>query len=104
MDGLYANRLKELRRKKNLTQAETAERLHISLTHYTKIEVGTNKPSPELHAAICLLFEVPSDYFFYEERQERLLTREQIDDLYQMTIADLETITFILLALKEKLP
>lgn len=101
MDRLYVNRLKELRRKKNLTQAETAERLHISLTHYAKIEGGTNKPSPELHAAICLLFEVPSDYFFYGER---FLTKEQIDDLNQMTIADLETITFILLALKEKLP
>lgn len=103
MDGLYANRLKELRRKKNLTR-RNRERLHISLTHYAKIEGGTNKLSPELHAAICLLFEVPSDYFFYEERQERLLTREQIDDLNQMTIADLENITFILLALKEKLP
>ena len=101
MDRLYVNRLKELRRKKNLTQAETAERLHISLTHYAKIEGGTNKPSPELHAAICLLFEVPSDYFLYGER---FLTKEQIDDLNQMTIADLETITFILLALKEKLP
>ena len=53
--------IRELRRKKGLTQEELAERLHMSRQAVAKWESGTSEPSIECLIAISDLFEVSLD-------------------------------------------
>ena len=64
-----AERLKELRAKKGYSQAELAEKLHISKSTISMIEAGSRKPSYELMEEIADFFNVSLDYLRGEDEK-----------------------------------
>jgi transcriptional regulator with XRE-family HTH domain len=55
-------RLRELRKSNNLTQAQVAEILHISRPAYTQYETGNKQPSIETLVKLADLFKTSVDY------------------------------------------
>ena len=64
---LFGRKIKEYRKKKNLTQAQLAELVHVDDKHISCIESGKNFPSPELIDRLAVSLNVePKDLFeFY---------------------------------------
>lgn len=59
---MVAERIKELRLKKNLTQKQVADYLGMSVIGYAHYEWGDNEPKIEVVKKLCDLFEVSADY------------------------------------------
>ena len=57
-----ADRLKELRAEKNLSQNKLSELLGITRTTYANYEQGTREPSIEMIIRFCDFFDVSADY------------------------------------------
>lgn len=57
-----SERLKELRTKRGYSQAELAEKLHVSKSTISMIESGARKPSVEVLEMIADFFNVDVDY------------------------------------------
>lgn len=55
-------RIKDIRKKNGLTQAQFAEALNISYSHLAKVEVGSHACSPDLLVDIAIRFNVSLDY------------------------------------------
>lgn len=55
-------RLKEIRTKKRLTQAQVAELLDCSTTVYSRYETGDRQPSIEILISLSRIFDVSIDY------------------------------------------
>ncbi len=64
---IFAERLKELRKEKNLSQAEFAEILHIKQQSYARYELDTSEPSYEMLVQIATFFSVTADYLLGRE-------------------------------------
>lgn len=62
MDGQLGSRIKQLRLKANLTQAELARILNVSSALISAYELGERKPSLELLVSLTDTFGVSSDY------------------------------------------
>ncbi|HEN6000153.1 TPA: helix-turn-helix transcriptional regulator [Streptococcus agalactiae] len=58
----FAERLKSLRLKKNLTQAEIANKIGISRPAYTYWEKGEKRPTPDKLTKIAEIYGVSTDY------------------------------------------
>ena len=59
---IFAIRLKELRKEKNLTQKQLAEILQTTDDSIFSWEKGRSQPSIETIRKLCLFFGVSSDY------------------------------------------
>ena len=64
---LFGRKIKEYRKKKNLTQAQLAELVNVDDKHISCIESGKNFPSPDLIERIAVALNIePKDLFeFY---------------------------------------
>lgn len=64
---LFGRRIKEYRKKRDLTQSELAELVNVDNKHISCIESGKNFPSPDLIERLATYLEVePKDLFeFY---------------------------------------
>lgn len=62
-------RLKELREKKKLTQAQVAEKVGITQQAYSYIEKGTSNPSLETALRISEVLKTPVNKIFYPKKQ-----------------------------------
>lgn len=64
---LFGRKIKELRKKRNLTQTQLAELVNVDNKHVSCIESGKNFPSSELLERFSIVFNVkPKDLFeFY---------------------------------------
>lgn len=60
--NLFAKRLKELRKEKNLLQAELGKQFGVGRTTITSWEGGNSEPNFDMLIAIADFFEVPIDY------------------------------------------
>lgn len=58
----FKNRLKELRKTKDLTQAQVAKLLNMSKTGYASWEQGLAEPGVEQIKILCDIFDVSADY------------------------------------------
>ena len=58
----FSDRLKAIRKNKNLTQAELAQRLNIVTGTVSSYEQGLKYPSVEVLVKICDVLEISSDY------------------------------------------
>ncbi|WP_278228469.1 helix-turn-helix domain-containing protein [Lactococcus lactis] len=58
----FAERLKELRKEKGLTQQKVADSLNISQPNYRRWEVGERSPSGETLIKLADYFDVSIDY------------------------------------------
>lgn len=59
---MFNIKLKELRKKKNLSQSTLADRLNVSQTAYGKWEIGTREPNIETIKFLANYFDVSIDY------------------------------------------
>ena len=60
---MIGNRLKALRKKRNLTQQELGAALGVSASTIGMYEQGRREPDHKTLTALCRLFDVSSDYF-----------------------------------------
>lgn len=56
--------LRDLRTERDLTQADVARMLDVTLKHYQYIEYGKRNPSPQLARKIAVLFDFPMERFY----------------------------------------
>lgn len=69
MNTIIGNKLKELRRSKNLSQEQVADFLHISLSAYSRMERGESTSWASHFNKICEVFEIaPEDLVRKESR------------------------------------
>ena len=62
MDMKFNQKIKDLRKEKNITQKEIAEILGISPTCYAGYEQGYREPDFKTLKKICIYFDVSSDF------------------------------------------
>ena len=60
-------KLKEMRKKKNYTMKDMAEKLGISKPFYSQLENGTRKLSYPMAVKIASIFKVRPDTIFYDD-------------------------------------
>ena len=79
----FGVRLRELREKKNLSQAQTAKRLNVSNTTICCYEANIRFPSIDMLTRLALFFNVSSDYLLGIDNRPMVsvngLTERQID-------------------------
>jgi len=59
---MFGARLREMRMKRDITQAKFSEMLDIALRSYQCYEGGTRRPSFDLLVQMCDILNVPADY------------------------------------------
>lgn len=59
---MFSERLKALRAKAGISQAEIARKIYISQPAYAKYELGTSTPNPETLASIASILDCSVDY------------------------------------------
>ena len=64
---MFKDKLKELRRKKGLSQQELADRIYVSRSSICKWEMGNGVPSEINIEALCTFFEVDEEWLFDRE-------------------------------------
>ena len=70
-------KLKELRQKANLTQAEMAKIINISQSNYSKYELGTTQISIETLIKLATFFHVSVDYLIGNEQSNKESANKQ---------------------------
>ena len=76
-----SERLKELRVKKGYSQAELADKLHISKSTISMIEAGSRKPSYELMEVLADFFNVSLDYLRGEDDKSAYYLDPEVAEL-----------------------
>lgn len=66
---MFSNRLKELRKKKNLTQDEVSKKLDIARSTYSGYERGTSEPDFTILDKISKLYEVDLNWLLGKEKE-----------------------------------
>lgn len=61
-DNVVGTRMRHIRMLRKLRQKEVADKLLISLSHYSKVEVGINQPSMEMMERFCEVFDINLDW------------------------------------------
>ncbi len=64
---MFQDKLKELRRKKGLSQQELADKIYVSRSAICKWEMGNGVPSEINIEALCTFFEVDEEWLFDRE-------------------------------------
>lgn len=88
----FGERLRTLRKQKNLTQKQLAEQIRVKNSIISFYEVGDRFPSPEIIVKLATTLGVTSDYLLGIERNEsidvsgldeddKLLVRSLVDTL-----------------------
>lgn len=84
----FAQRLKELRKEKELTQAELSKKLGYGYTAIANYESGRNEPSLADLITICRILDVSSDYLIGISDVRKpcaILEQKELNTLYQQT-------------------
>ncbi len=64
LKGFICNRLRELRKQKEMTQLEVSEKLYMSQNAYSEMESGKRKIDINRLQQFSEIFNVPIQYFF----------------------------------------
>ena len=80
---MFAQRLKELRKKNNMTQVQLAEKLNVSKGTVAMWETGQRRPGYEMLIKICAVFDKRIDYVLGHSDDESpfQFTQQQVDDI-----------------------
>ncbi len=73
-------KLKLARHKANITQAQLAEEVDVSIEHISNMERGTSYGSVELLIDICNTLNISADFIFDGSIERNLLTLDSIAD------------------------
>ena len=84
------NKIRELRRARNLTQEQLAEKINVSTTHLYRMETGVSAGSMDLIVEIAAHFDVSLDYLVLGKEQPRDTLREKVRTLIRFLIIWLE--------------
>lgn len=68
--GTLGERLRDLRSKNEITQAELAEKIFVSESYIALIELNKRNPSTEILGKLCDYFGVSTDYLLTGESSE----------------------------------
>ncbi|MBQ4283701.1 MAG: helix-turn-helix transcriptional regulator [Lachnospira sp.] len=74
----FKDKLKQLRKERNVSQQALAEAVYVSRSAVAKWENGYGLPSEESYEALCKYFEVSEDYFKTEEPEEIIVEKNKI--------------------------
>lgn len=89
MVGL-GDKLKELRKEKNLTQQQVADRINVSKAVISSYELSNRSPSYQTLVKIANLYKVSADYLLGMDERKVIdvtdLTAEQIELLEKLTL------------------
>lgn len=87
MKKLFGKKLRELRRQKNITQEQMAEKIDIKPENYSRIENGLSFPKPENIVKISKALEVEIAELFqfsnidnYEQALEKIISKLKTDE------------------------
>lgn len=80
----FSNRLRQLRRQKNLSQAELSTLAHIHVTHISRYERGLSLPSADTLTRLAAIFEVTGDYLLEGASSESARTTFENRDLLML--------------------
>lgn len=86
MELLFARRLKELRKEKEMTQVELGKCLGYGYTAIANYESGRNEPSLKDLIAICGILDVSADYLLGicdVRKPYVILEQKELDILYE---------------------
>lgn len=87
----FGNKLKTLRLKENLTQAQLAQRLGLTKSVISAYETGLRLPSYDILIHIARIFHVTTDYLLGLEHKQEIdlsgLSQEEVDALLQLVQA-----------------
>ena len=72
----FGIRLRELRRRKKMTQAQVAKRLNLSKTAVSGYENNTKTPSVDVLIQLSILYGVTTDYLLGLDNREMLSVGE----------------------------
>lgn len=59
---MFSNKIKELRKSRNLNQKEMGEKLSLSQKQISHLEIGRNEPDIKTIKEYCLYFNISADY------------------------------------------
>ena len=80
---LFAQRLKEIRKSKGLTQEEVCEMTGIEVSNYSKMETAKVAPSlASLHKLITLAGFAPNEIFNFDHLETEENLNKMIQDMY----------------------
>lgn len=88
---MYAQRIKELRKKNNMTQVQLAEKLGVSKGTVAMWETGQRRPGFEAFNDLCEVFDRRLDYILGHSDDESPfnLTKEDVEVLICGTVEDM---------------
>ena len=78
-------KIKELRKKKDMTQEKLAEYLNVSFQAVSKWETGAASPDLSMIVPLARLLDVTTDELFGVDRNEEALRQEKLKELYYET-------------------
>lgn len=97
----FAERLKELRNSRNLSQSELAKKLNVSKSTISMLEVGSRKPSWELMEVIADYFNVDMNFLLGKEEQSRFFMDYDIYNIASELSEDSELLAVVEKASKD---
>lgn len=81
---MVGDKIKKLRKDSNMTQLELSEKLRVTRTVISNWEADINKPSIDLIADMCKIFNIPPDYFFEIKKPPESTDSEDLEAVYQI--------------------
>jgi len=76
---LLGKRIKELRKERNLTQEELAEKMNIDQRNLSKIECGNNFITAETLSKLLLALEVePHELFMFKHHNDEIILKKEL--------------------------
>lgn len=73
----FKDKLKQLRKERNVSQQALAEAVYVSRSAVAKWENGYGLPSEESYVALCNYFDVSADYFKTEKAEEVIIEKNK---------------------------
>ncbi len=99
----FANKLTEIRKSRNLTQLELAEKVGVGISQIRRYEKGSSSPTLEVIKNLALTLGVSTDELIFETRERiaasRILDKEllrQFETVASLTPRDIDAVKTVL--------
>lgn len=91
----FGNRIKQLRKQKNLTQEQLAKRLWVTKSMISAYESGVKYPSLDMLIKLAYTFSVSTDYLLG-------VNKKQVLDISELTSSQVEILSKLVNEFKNK--